>query len=125
MELGVDKLSEMIYKSTANGSIKVPLYNKSSFEGKGDRYPEDQWKTIDGKIDLVIVEGWMLGYKQVPEDDERLMKYTGEDLAQLKYVNTLMNQYEEKWHPFFDASILVGIDDPDIVYQWREEAENT
>ena len=68
MQLGVDKLNEMIYKSSATGKIDVPLYDKSANNGKGDRYPKDKWKSIEGKIDLVIVEGWMLGYKQVPED---------------------------------------------------------
>jgi pantothenate kinase-related protein Tda10 len=31
-------------------------------EGKGDRVEPDKFKNVDGPIDIVIVEGWMLGY---------------------------------------------------------------
>ena len=40
-------------------------------------------------------------------------------------INDFMPLYEQMWHPFFDASILVGVADHEIVYTWREEAENT
>jgi len=127
MQLGIDKLREMIYDSADGKSISVPQYDKTAFNGKGDRFPKDKWKQIDGKIDLVIVEGWMLGYRKVDESNSALQSfqtYEGE-LESTKHINSLMTQYEQHWHPFFDASILVGVNNPDIVYKWREEAENT
>lgn len=72
MQLGSDKLHEMIYDSAHSKSISVPQYDKTAFSGKGDRFPEDKWKQIEGKIDLVIVEGWMLGYRQVDESKSAL-----------------------------------------------------
>ena len=75
MKLGSEKLHEMIYKSAEGKSILVPQYDKTSYNGKGDRFPQEKWKKIDGKIDLVIVEGWMLGYKKVSESNSALQSF--------------------------------------------------
>ena len=40
----------------------MPRYDKSAHEGKGDRAKEEDWDKVDGPLDLVIVEGWMLGF---------------------------------------------------------------
>ena len=41
----------------------IPQYDKSLNQGKGDRSDPKYFKKVQGPIDLVIVEGWMLGYK--------------------------------------------------------------
>ena len=46
-----------------NQQILIPQYDKSLNNGKGDRANPKYYKKINGPIDLVIVEGWMLGYK--------------------------------------------------------------
>jgi D-glycerate 3-kinase len=63
MQLGSQVLEELIFKSKENQSVKVPQYDKSRFGGQGDRVAKNHWKQIEGKIDLVMVEGWMLGYE--------------------------------------------------------------
>ena len=106
----------MIYESQHDKSISIPQYDKSAHSGQGDRVPYDQWKVVEGNIDLVIVEGWMLGYQKVASEDEKLQEY-GE---QMQKINENMEIYEKMWHPFFDSSILIGIQDPETVYTWRE-----
>lgn len=59
----------------------------------------------------------MLGYEEIPESD---LLYKEEGMIE---VNRLQKQYAENWHPYFDACILVGIEDTDYVYDWREQAE--
>ena len=119
MELGVKTLQNLINLSENGKTIKVPQYDKSKFGGRGDRATEDKWKDIEGKIDLVIVEGWMLGYKSVKENDPTLVSY-GEHM---QLLNTKLVEYEKLWYPFFDASIIVGVANKDIVFKWREQAE--
>jgi D-glycerate 3-kinase len=41
----------------------IPQYDKSLNQGKGDRSDPKYFKKVQGPIDLVIVEGWMLGFK--------------------------------------------------------------
>lgn len=49
----------------SNGVIEVPIFKKSLHNGQGDRLPIEQWKKIQGPLDLVLVEGWMLGFQSV------------------------------------------------------------
>lgn len=39
--------------------IKIPTYDKSAFDGKGD---QGEPREVEAPIDLVIFEGWMLGF---------------------------------------------------------------
>jgi len=57
----------------------------------------------------------MLGYKNVSEDDERLL----EQSEHMIKINSLMPLYEE-WHSFFDAWIIACVENKDIVFNWRE-----
>ena len=97
--------------------IKIPVYNKSYHNGKGDREAEGDWRTIQGPIDLVIIEGWMLGYTPVSEDNEVIKKNPG-----MEEVNKVLQNYA-LWDQKLDASIIVTVPNTEIVYQWREEAE--
>jgi len=59
----------------------------------------------------------MLGYEEI---DESTLQFVDEGMPE---VNKLQRQYAENWHPYFDACILVGVEDTDYVYDWREQAE--
>jgi pantothenate kinase-related protein Tda10 len=41
--------------------------------GKGDREDPSKFRKIEGPIDLVIVEGWMLGFKQGDSDEQKII----------------------------------------------------
>lgn len=43
-------------------STLIPFYDKSLKNGNGDRANPSEFKLINGPIDLVILEGWMLGF---------------------------------------------------------------
>ena len=53
--------------------VRVPRYDKSLRQGKGDRAPVDRWVPIDRPVDVVLFEGWMLGFSPLPESEIRLM----------------------------------------------------
>lgn len=45
----------------------IPQYDKSAFEGQGDRVPAAQWKIVNRagqeKVKIVIFEGWCVGFR--------------------------------------------------------------
>jgi D-glycerate 3-kinase len=97
-----------------NGTVRVPVYDKSRHEGRGDRAPEPEWREVAGPLDLVIVEGWMLGFEPVPRariEDEHLVE-----------PNRALAEYD-RWHRLIDAFVVLRANDPSFVLRWRVEAE--
>lgn len=56
-------------KSATSELSEVGLvrYDKSSHEGRGDRAPDTKWQQVKGKVDVVLFEGWMLGFKPLTD----------------------------------------------------------
>ncbi|KAL8871385.1 MAG: hypothetical protein Q9174_002770 [Haloplaca sp. 1 TL-2023] len=56
---------------------RIPTYDKSAFNGQGDRMPNSQWikfnETGHRPAKLVILEGWCLGFRSL--DSNRLKAY--------------------------------------------------
>jgi D-glycerate 3-kinase len=44
-------------------STLIPFYDKSLKNGNGDRANPSEFKKVSGPIDLVLLEGWMLGFQ--------------------------------------------------------------
>jgi D-glycerate 3-kinase len=111
--LGERTLAEL-REPGAGRSIRVPVYDKSQHGGRGDRAPESDWRHVTGPIDLVIVEGWMLGFEPVAESqlpDPRL-----------SYPNRALADYD-RWYRHLDAFIVLRPLDWNYVVKWRVEAE--
>lgn len=56
----------------------VPSYDKSAFDGKGDRVPEDEWRVVNSsntedKIEVIIFEGWSTGFRALAEEEVKAM----------------------------------------------------
>jgi D-glycerate 3-kinase len=125
IELGVQKLVEL-RKATATGggsgsdpsqssSVRIPYYDKSKHKGQGDRLPKSEWTEIHGPLDLLFLEGWMLGFTPLAASDPRLNADTLE-------INQLLGQYQ-RWHKQLDAFIHLIPHDIHYVVDWRVEAE--
>jgi D-glycerate 3-kinase len=96
------------------GPVRVPVYDKSAHGGRGDRAPESQWREIRGPLDLIFVEGWMLGFSPVDEaalPDPALVE-----------PNRALAAYD-RWHRLLDAFVSLRAADPTFVLRWRVEAE--
>ena len=98
----------------APGALVLPVYDKSAYGGRGDRAPTDQWRTVQLPIDLVFVEGWMLGFTPVPESS-----LTD---ANLIAPNRALSEYD-RWYRHIDAWVILRALDPTYVLTWRVEAE--
>jgi D-glycerate 3-kinase len=94
----------------------LPVYDKSLHAGRGDRLPDTEWRTVRGPFDLVLLEGWMLGFQ--PLDDARIPE------PALRLVNAKLATYES-WLRAIDVMVILSASDPHQVLGWRIEAEES
>ena len=94
--------------------VVIPVYDKSAHGGRGDRAPVEQWRTVRMPIDLVFVEGWMLGFTPVPD--------TSLADPDLIAPNRALADYD-RWYRHIDAWVILRALDPAYVLTWRVEAE--
>ena len=98
----------------ATAEVALPVYDKSAHGGRGDRAPESDWRKVTGPLDLVIVEGWMLGFEPVAA--KRIAD------AHLAEPNRALADYD-RWHRLLDAFVVLRAIDSRYVLEWRVEAE--
>ncbi|CAN0501562.1 unnamed protein product, partial [Laminaria digitata] len=53
--------------------VRVPRYDKSARGGRGDRVPEEQWEIVSTRPEIVLLEGWMLGFEALPDGSPLLL----------------------------------------------------
>lgn len=83
---------------------QIPSYDKSAFGGQGDRADEVSWKKVDGPYDLVVFEGWCVGFRPLPDDmiEEAWTKSRSSgngtlgkhSLEHLLFINTKLKDYD-------------------------------
>ncbi|KAH9297423.1 hypothetical protein KI387_029105, partial [Taxus chinensis] len=56
-------LCSLVKKGT---KAKVPRYDKSAYNGRGDRADPSTWPEVEGPLEVIFLEGWMLGFKPLP-----------------------------------------------------------
>ena len=98
------------------GVARLPRYNKSAFGGKGDRHPESEWPEVTEPVDVILFEGWMLGFTPLGNGGAAAVD------GDLSIVDDKMGEYAA-WNDTIDAWMVVRIDDLDYVYDWRMQAE--
>jgi D-glycerate 3-kinase len=108
--LGVETLRHL----RAGTATRIPVYDKSAHHGRGDRAPEHEWRPVTQPLDIVFVEGWMLGFEPVADS-----KITDEPL---KIANAKLPDYR-MWYALIDAWVVLRAVDPAYVLEWRVEAE--
>lgn len=84
IDLGAYIIRQLKYMSSDDVCMNVPIYDKTAHNGLGDRSAEV--RTEYGPVDLVLFEGWMLGYQPLNEQDEASLeaKYNGMGLVNQK-----------------------------------------
>lgn len=95
----------------AGADVALPRYDKSAHGGRGDRAPASTWPRVHGPVDLVIFEGWMLGFAPVPAPPRALAA-----------ANGLLAGYAP-WGAALDAFVHFRAGDPEDVVRWRLDAE--
>lgn len=93
------------------GTVEIPTYDKAAHAGRGDRAPKDQWRQVSLPVEVVLFEGWMLGFSQQGTPDPRLAR-----------VEAMLPAYGA-WNDRLHAMIQLRMADLDSVIAWRVEAE--
>ncbi|EEH44995.2 uncharacterized protein PADG_08653 [Paracoccidioides brasiliensis Pb18] len=131
-------LGKWIFSSLRRGlPTKIPAYDKSAFNGQGDRIPESRWEIVNDvsagqrPVKVVIFEGWCVGFRARPEEEIRkvweyavqqckqdLVGYRGRlgyvRFEDVKVINDALRGYDA----FTDDA-----EDTHFVYDWRQEQE--
>ncbi|KAH1219467.1 D-glycerate 3-kinase, chloroplastic [Glycine max] len=97
--------------------LKLPRYDKSAFNGRGDRADPSTWSEVEGPLTVVLFEGWMLGFKPLPVDAVKVVD------PQLETVNKNLEAYYDAWDKYIKSWIVIKIKNPNCVFQWRLQAE--
>ncbi len=95
------------------GAVTLPAYDKGAFDGEGDRAPRSRWREVCGPFDVVLFEGWMLGFSPSPRLDRA---------PHLAAVNGYLRGYEA-WTSRLDGLLHLDVDDLELVVRWRVESE--
>lgn len=139
LKLGIKVLKEL--KGSKEGSqIKIPVFEKSLFGGQGDRLSESEWVSVEGKVDVVIFEGWMLGFHSISNERlEELCKlsrkqakkelrldydeafYLGLKEESLRVVNEGLRGYEQGLWKEIDTFLELRPERMGYVWEWRLE----
>lgn len=117
LQLSVETLTALGSLTKEGEKIKIPRYNKHAFNGRGDRADPATWPEMEGPLTVVLFEGWMLGFKPVPVEVVKSVD------PQLEIVNKNLEAYYDAWYKFIKSWIIIKINDPIYVYQWRLQAE--
>jgi D-glycerate 3-kinase len=61
----IKKLKEVLEALKDRKATKIPKYDKSAYNGEGDREPEEKWEVVPAGIDIFIVEGAQAGLRPI------------------------------------------------------------
>ncbi len=75
LQLGKETLEALQGAVSPDKEVAVPRYDKSQNEGRGDRAERSCWPLVQGPIDIILFEGWMLGFSPVGEADVAKVGY--------------------------------------------------
>ncbi|KAH7317684.1 P-loop containing nucleoside triphosphate hydrolase protein [Rhexocercosporidium sp. MPI-PUGE-AT-0058] len=131
--------------------IWIPSFDKSLFQGDGDRLPTGQWKTVKGPVDVVVFEGWCVGFRplaaegveekmkeavnsrasegvasKAQESDFSTSTLADHELKNLLWVNEQLGSYCKGFMgpQNFDFFVHLDTDELANVYAWRVQQEH-
>lgn len=115
VELGSATL-QALRRARAGDVVRCPVYDKSAHDGRGDRAARSLWPEVAGPIDLIVFEGWMLGFPPVAlaANADRFLADSAE----------LLPAYQP-WLASLDAFVHLEASDLRDIVAWRVDAERS
>ena len=127
----MDVQKKLLSSNDINTNIAVPIprYNKALFLGEGDRVANEEWPKIILPVDIILIEGWCLGFQSIEVNElediislhPMLQKYS---LNQLNEIQKQLQHYERVIYPYANCMIQIRALDIDYVKKWRLEQEH-
>ena len=81
IKLAHNTLQQLKSANSDSSEIALVRYDKSSHSGRGDRAPESAWQQVKGKVDVVLFEGWMLGFRPLLDQAAQKVQHINTFLA--------------------------------------------
>ena len=110
--------------SMPNTVVKIPRFNKAT----DDRFPESDWETVEGLVNIVILEGWCLGVR--PENELKLKLAVNvleerEDSQAVwrSYINEIITEQFLPLYRRVDQWLMLQAPSFNCVFHWRLEQE--
>ncbi|CAM9380369.1 unnamed protein product [Choristocarpus tenellus] len=129
LELALATVKALRELRPGDAPLSIPQYDKSARRGRGDRAPKEAWATVVDPPQVILLEGWMLGFEALPEGAsfpiagvERDETSNACENGSLNQVNIFLHEYE-KLHDEVDAWVVLKTSNPEMVFEWRAEAE--
>ncbi|MEM8681776.1 MAG: hypothetical protein AAGF72_00010 [Pseudomonadota bacterium] len=124
VELGIASIDALHALKTGE-QVRVPRFDKSV----DDRSPEAGWAEVEGPVDLVILEGWCVGSRAVPDEDldkpvNALESQHDPDGRWRRAVNEALARDHRRLFALLDGLVFLKAPDFDCVYRWRLEQEH-
>ncbi|ORY60758.1 P-loop containing nucleoside triphosphate hydrolase protein [Pseudomassariella vexata] len=141
-------LAEKFFGEVLEGrEFKVPRFEKSLFNGEGDRAPEAEWEVVVGQpaVDVLIFEGWCVGFQaldddkleekwkaarqvkmnNISEEEKRTRMLRTHALEHVRVINENLRRYNETFMgpECFDYMVHLDTDALGNVYKWRIQQE--
>ncbi len=104
--------------------VAAPVFNKLG----DDRAPQDEWPSYPAPLDMVLLEGWCVGARPMPEHEldrpiNALEHQEDGEGRWRRHVNTaLRGEYRELFDRI-DLLVLIRAPDFEKVHAWRSEQE--
>lgn len=125
--LGIQTIESLL----AGKPTKIPAYDKSKFNGHGDRVPSSHWTTAEPPLDIILFEGWCVGFQSISPSNVTEKRSTSTHpgtlsqhaLEHLQYVNEKLEGYSQIWNRL-DALVWLNAQDISFVYAWRLQQEH-
>ncbi|KAI1314852.1 hypothetical protein EDD11_001628 [Mortierella claussenii] len=115
-------------------SVPIPTYDKALHSGRGDQAPRAQWPQADAPFDVILFEGWSLGFKSI-RDSQKLLKvyeqhstfppfYLGRhSFSSVELVDQFLEAYESEWYNYLDVFVHLSSPNLETIFKWRAEQE--
>ncbi|KAF8922821.1 hypothetical protein BGZ58_003737 [Dissophora ornata] len=115
-------------------SVPIPAYDKALNAGRGDQIPRDQWPQAETPIDVILFEGWSLGFKSIRDPNELREIYQNHStfppyylakhpFSSIETVNRSLEAYEREWYSYLDVFVHLSAPNLATVFKWRAEQE--
>jgi D-glycerate 3-kinase len=127
VNLGIETLESLL----AGKATPIPSYDKSKFDGHGDRVPSSEWVVAQPPFDIILFEGWCVGFQAISPSAVAQKRASStqpgtlrqHELDHLQFVNEKLRLYSRIWDGF-DALVWLNAKDISFVYAWRLQQEH-